>query len=58
MSESINLGPGWADLDFGHDDKAEVVRIGQGDRDVILPKSHLRSLIEKLEALEKGLRSG
>lgn len=55
MSGSINLGPGWADIDFGHDHEAQVVRIGQGDRDVILPKTHLRRLIEKLEALEKRL---
>jgi hypothetical protein len=54
LSESINLGPGWADLDFGQDDEAKVLRIGQSERGVILPKTHLRRLIEKLEEIERS----
>lgn len=52
---SIDLGPGWAPLDFGSDPELEVVRVSQGDRDVIVPKTCLRRFIESLEALEKKL---
>lgn len=51
----LDLGPGWAPLDFGSDDDLGCVRIGQSGEDVIVPKTALRRVIETLEAFEKKL---
>ena len=48
MSESINLGPGWADLDFGVDADIGIAHVRQGDDALIVPKTHLRRFIETL----------
>lgn len=52
----INLGPGWSALDFGSDPDMGVVRVSQGDQNLVVPKTGLRRLIEKLESLEQKLR--
>lgn len=50
---ALDLGPGWAKLEFGIDDSEKVVRIGQDDRDLYVPKAKLADLIAQLEALKK-----
>ncbi len=55
MSGSIDLGPGWADIDFGIDAEVGFVNVRQGTEDIVVPKTHLRRFIETLESLEKKL---
>jgi hypothetical protein len=51
----INLGHGFTPLDFGVDTEVGFVNVRQGKEDIVVPKTHLRRFIEKLEALEKKL---
>lgn len=49
----VAFGPGWAPLELRGDKDFDVVRVSQDDRDIIIPKAHLRSVIDALEALAK-----
>ncbi len=56
MSGALDLGPGWAPIEFSIDDADGLVRVGQEDRGIYFLKDKLPELLARLEALAKTTR--
>jgi hypothetical protein len=56
VSGALDLGPGWAPIEFSIDDADGLVRVGQEDRGIYFLKDKLPELLARLEALAKTTR--